>query len=194
MRPLLEMVQLSLAVPRGEAGFWSIILELDKAGPWTVRQVGDRTQVSVQQARFYIRKLRLGGFAEVVETRETGNLPDAIVYRLAEGKKPALAPRLSKDGVELPETAKEKLWRAMKMAKKFTLDDLVVACSDVPRSTANGYCCALAAAGVLAKNGNVFRLVRNLGQQAPRVLSTKLVFDPNAKAVVGSSIATEVRS
>ncbi|TIW27769.1 MAG: hypothetical protein E5V63_08230 [Mesorhizobium sp.] len=189
MRPLLEMVQLSLAVPRGEAGFWSIILELDKAGPWTVRQVSDRTQVRVQSARLYVRKLRLGGFAEVVEIRETtGGVPDAMVYRLVDGKKPQLAPRLTKDGALLPETAKEKLWRAMKMAKKFTLDDLVDACTDVPRSTAKNYCFALSAAGVLAKQGNVFRLVKNLGSQAPRVLQAKLVFDPNKKVVVGSSV------
>ncbi|RWE48577.1 MAG: ArsR family transcriptional regulator [Mesorhizobium sp.] len=187
------MVQLSLAVPRGEAGFWSIILELDKAGPWTVRQVSDRTQVRVQSARFYIRKLRLAGFVEVVEMRETsGGLPDAMVYRLVEGKKPQQAPRLTKDGELLPETAKEKLWRAMKMAKKFTLDDLVDACTDVPLATAKGYCFALSAAGVLAKQGSVFRLVNNLGSQAPRVLRAKLVFDPNKKVVVGSSIVSEV--
>ncbi|RUW41487.1 hypothetical protein EOA37_09500 [Mesorhizobium sp. M2A.F.Ca.ET.015.02.1.1] len=192
MRPLLEMVQLNLAVPRGEAGFWSIILELDKAGPWTVRQVSDRTSVRVQSARMYIRKLRLGGFAEVVETRATGNLPDAMVYRLAEGKKPLLAPRLNNDGEPLPETNKDKLWRAMKMTRKFTPDDLVAACGDVPWSTARGYCFALTAAGILVKQGDVFRLVKNLGNQAPRVLRAKLVFDPNANVVVGSSIATEI--
>lgn len=192
MRPLLEMVQLSLAVPRGEAGFWSIILELDKAGPWTVRQVSDRTQVRVQSARLYIRKLRLGGFAEVVESRASGNLPDALVYRLVDGRKPLLAPRLTKDGAVLPESNKEKLWRAMKMAKKFTLDDLVAACADVPLSTAKGYSLALTAAGILTKQGSIFRLVKNLGSQAPRVLRAKLVFDPNAKVVVGSSIVKEI--
>ncbi|CAN7164143.1 hypothetical protein LJR234_000322 [Mesorhizobium amorphae] len=193
MRPLLEMVQLSLAVPRGEAGFWSVIKDLDKQGrPWTARDVSNRTNTARQLVTRYLRKLRLGGFVEIVDQHEnsSGGLPSAYVYRLV--KKPALAPRLNADGSELPESAKEQLWRAMKMIKLFGMADLVVACPDIPLSTARNYAYALAAAGVLSQNGHVFRLVKNLGVQAPKVLEAKLVFDPNAKVVVGQSIAREV--
>lgn len=192
MRPLLDMVQANIRVPRGEAGFWSIIKELDEQGPWTARAISQRTNCARQLVTRYIRKLRLGGFAELVEQHvgQTG-LPGANVHRLV--KKPALAPRLAADGTLLPESAKDQLWRAMKMTKLFGAADLVAVCPDIPLSTARNYAYALAAAGVLSQNGHVFRLVKNLGSQAPRVLATKLVFDPNAKAVVGSSIAREVR-
>ncbi|WP_027143176.1 hypothetical protein [Mesorhizobium sp. WSM3626] len=194
MRPLLDMVKLNLAVPRGEAGFWTVIKELDRVGrPWTANDVSRRTNVSRRLATRYLRKLRLAGFVEIVDQNKVGNgggLPSENIFTLV--KKPALAPRLAADGKELPESAKEQLWRAMKMIKMFGAADLVGACPDVPLSTARNYACALAAAGILAQNGHVFRLVRNLGNQAPKVLAAKLVFDPNAKVVVGHSVAREV--
>lgn len=193
MRPLLEMVQLNLAVPRGDAGFWEIIKELDKQGPWTATAVSQRTNTARRLATHYIRKLRLAGFVEVVEQQiGPSGLPAANVHRLLQ--RPTLAPRLKADGTMLPESAKDQLWRAMKMTKVFGCADLVAVCPEIPLSTTRNYVCALAAAGVLAQNGHVFRLIKNLGNQAPRVLAAKLVFDPNAKVVVGRSIAREVQS
>jgi hypothetical protein len=190
MRPLLEMVQLNLAVPRGDAGFWEVIKALDKEGPWTATAVSQRTNCARRLVTRYIRKLRLGGFVELVEQRiGPSGLPAANVHRLL--KQPVLAPRLAADGKLLPESAKDQLWRAMKMTKVFGCADLVAVCPDIPWSTTRNYVCALTAAGILSQNGHVFRLIKNLGNQAPRVLAAKLVFDPNAKVVVGSSIARE---
>jgi hypothetical protein len=193
VRPLLEMVQLSLAVPRGEDGFWSVIKGLDDLGrPWTANDVIRRTNVSRRLVTGYLRKLRLGGFIDLVDTHPAGRggIPSVHVYKLV--KKPAVAPRLRKDGSELPETAKEQLWRTMKMVRIFGAADLVAACPDIPLATARNYACSLAAAGVLSQNGHVFRLVNNLGHQAPKVLAAKLVYDPNSKKVVGKSVAREV--
>lgn len=195
-RPLIETVKLSIAVPRGEEGFWSIICRLDDRGSWTVRQVADHTNVAITQVARYVRKLRLGGFAEPIAEQINGrngrNIPSAIVYRLA--KKPFDAPRLRPDGTELPEPAAEQLWRAMKMAKSFGATDLAEVCPGVTKSAARNYCYQLAAAGVLSQNGHVFRLVNNLGPRAPRILRTKFVFDPNSREVIGSSVTFEVKS
>jgi len=193
-RPLLDTVQLSLQVPRGEAGFWSIIRDLDSIGSWTVRQVHDRTNVDVTMVARFVRKLRLGGYAELVGSQANGlngrNIPAANTYRLK--KRPVLVPRLDKEGRALPETANEQLWRAMKMTKAFTPAELAELCPDVSVSAAKGYSYALTAAGVLSHRQGTFRLLRNLGNQAPKILATKLVFDPNTGQVLGPAVAREV--
>lgn len=193
-RPLIDVVTISLTVPRGEDGFWDIIRELDKAGGWTIGQVADRTNVAIQLVRRYVLKLRRGGYLEIIDVRACRAgpaLPRANVYRLV--RHPVQAPRLASDGSPLPETANDSLWRAMKMLRSFTVDDLAEACRPVSRSYAKQYCNALANAGIAIKRGDAYSLTRNLGGRAPRILATRMVYDPNAKVVVGSSVAREVR-
>lgn len=192
-RPTLEMVQISISVPRGEAGYWSIIRDLDRAGPWTVRQICARTNVKTQAVGRYVRQLRLAGIAQIVETKKAcgDNLPAALSYRL--NKRPLIAPRLTLEGQVKPESALDQLWRAMKMAKVFSLADMADHCPDIPRETAKRYLSQLAAAGVVVGTPSRYRLARNLGNQAPKILNTKLVYDPNSKSVIGPSITTEAK-
>ncbi|RWO83970.1 MAG: hypothetical protein EOS18_03750 [Mesorhizobium sp.] len=196
MRPLVDMIKLSLVVPRGEAGFWSIILDLDKKGTWTGKQVADRTNVSRNIVNDYLRRLSIGGFTEIVEQTTTGrmgrNVRPAIVYRLL--KRPTRAPRLRRDGSLIAETAKEQLWRAIRMAKEFNALDLPQLCaSDVKPATAKSYVYALAACGVLVGKWPNYRLRLNVGSAAPKILTTRFVFDPNKNVVLGSSVAREVQ-
>ncbi|MER8923353.1 hypothetical protein [Mesorhizobium sp. LNJC384A00] len=196
LRAIVDMVQISIAVPRGEAGYWSIIRDLDLGGPWTVRQICDRTNVSTSLVGRYVRRLKLAGIAQVVETRTAGNvgggnLPAAVIYRLV--RRPLVAPRISRDGKAMPELGIEQLWRAMKMAKVFSHADLSEHCPDVAIGTVKAYLQALSAAGIVAGNPGAYRLVRNLGLQAPKILATKLVYDPNKKTVVGPSVTFEVK-
>lgn len=190
-RPLLDMVQLSISVPRGDAGYWAIIRELDRTGPWTVRQICARTNVKTQAVGRYVRQLRLAGIAQIVETKKTcgDNLPAAVVHRLV--KRPLIAPRLTLDGREKEENATDRLWRAIKMAKVFSLADMDQHCPNICRGTAKRYLQALAAAGIVVGTPARYRLVRNLGLQAPKILITKVVFDPNSKSVVGPSVTRE---
>ncbi|SDA39447.1 hypothetical protein [Mesorhizobium qingshengii] len=193
MRPLVDMVKLSLAVPRGEAGFWQIILDLDKKGPWTGKQVADRTNVSRNIVNDYLRRLNLGGFTSIVEQQLKGrmgrNVRPEIVYVLA--KWPQRAPRLHRDGSAIPETAKEQLWRAIRMAKQFNALDLPQLCvSDVKPATVSSYIYALVAVGVIVGKWPNYRLVRNIGSAAPKILTAKVVFDPNKNVVLGSSVVT----
>ncbi|TPJ83874.1 hypothetical protein FJ422_16510 [Mesorhizobium sp. B2-6-3] len=197
MRPLLDMVQLSLAVPRGEAGFWSIIVDLDRKGDWTGRQVADRTNVSRNIVNDYLRRLHLGGFTKIVGQHQKGrmgrNMRPENTYRLL--KRPQRAPRLHRDGSPIPETAKEQLWRAIRMAKQFNALDLPQLCvGDVRPGTVSSYVYALAACGVIVGNWPNYRLVRNLGSAAPKILTAKIVFDPNKNVVLGSSVAREAQS
>ncbi|MER9047626.1 hypothetical protein NKH89_10160 [Mesorhizobium sp. M0923] len=195
-RSILDIVQISIAVPRGEAGYWSIIRDLDLGGPWTVRQICDRTNVKTQAVGRFVRKLRLAGIAQVVDQKTAShgggaNLPATVVYRLA--KRPAVAPRLTPDGKTPPETAIEQVWRAIKMAKVFSLADMAENCPDVPRRTVEAYLYALSTAGVVAGSPGRYRLVHNLGLQAPKILATKMVFDPNSKTVIGRPVASEAK-
>jgi hypothetical protein len=192
---ILRMVQINIDVPRGEAGYWSIILDLDQSGPWTVRQICDRTNVQTQAVGNFVRKLRLAGIANVIDRKPAShgggdNLPATVVYRLA--KRPLLSPRLARDGKVMPETAIEQLWRAIKMAKVFSLAELAEHCPDVPPKTAKAYLYQLSKAGIVAGKPAAYRLARKLGPLAPKVLATRVVFDPNSKSVIGLPVASEV--
>ncbi|CDX20195.1 conserved hypothetical protein [Mesorhizobium sp. ORS 3359] len=195
MRSLLDMVKINLKVPRGEAGFWSIILKLDPAGPWTIRQVGDRTNSSLKIVDNYVRRLLLAEFVTVVATearKGPGNFAQARYFRLTE-KCPLVAPRIKQDGTVLPETGNEQVWRAIRMLKSFSALELHQHCaSDVAPGSAGNYARALAAAGVVVGTWPNYRLVRDLGPQAPKLLSARMVFDPNATAVLGDVVAREV--
>ncbi|RUU24985.1 MarR family transcriptional regulator [Mesorhizobium sp. M6A.T.Ca.TU.002.02.2.1] len=196
-RSIVDMVEISIAVPRGEAGYWSIIRELDRDGPWTVRQICQRTNVKTQAVGTFVRKLRLAGIAQVVEKQASNeggrrdNLPEAVVYRLA--KRPLLAPRLTLDGKVRPEMAIDRVWRAIKMSKVFSLADIKESCPDVHPSAAEAYLRALCRAGVVVGTPRSYRLARNLGLQAPKILATKVVFDPNSKTVIGCPVANEAK-
>ncbi|RWN30152.1 MAG: hypothetical protein EOR97_17425 [Mesorhizobium sp.] len=197
MRPLLETVHLSMSVPRGDAGFWSIILELNKVGTWTAKQVTDKTNTNRRLVGDYIRRLVAAGYAEIAEKMPAGpagtSFAHAYQYRLL--KQPLVAPRIRKDGTELPEMAIEQLWRAIRMAKTFSALDLVQLChGEIALGTAKNYARALATAGVTTGQWPNYRLVRDLGPAAPKVLAVKMVYDPNSKEVVGRSIpAREVK-
>lgn len=196
-RSIVDMVEISIAVPRGEAGYWSIIRDLDRDGPWTVRQICQRTNVKIQAVGTFVRKLRLAGIAKVVEKNPSNqdarrdNLPEAVVYRLA--KRPLLAPRLTLDGKVRPEMAIDQVWRAIKMFKVFSLVDIKESCPDVHPSTAEAYLRALRQAGVVVGTPTSYRLALNLGLQAPKVLATKVLFDPNSKTVIGRPVASEAK-
>ena len=201
-RPLLDMIQASLRVPRGIDGFWSIITEIDLIGPWTIRAVAASTNVHLRNVSAFVDTLVAGGYAVVVDSPPRGpKLPAAKTYRLL--KRPADAPRLRRDGSELPEPHIETLWRTMKIAKTFTTSELAALSSTGERvvkiSTARAYLRDLLRVGIIVeirpgRSGQEahYRLVRNLGSRAPKILNTHVVFDPNANAVVGEAIAREV--
>jgi hypothetical protein len=98
------------------------------------------------------------------------------------------APRLRKDGTELPATAQQHMWLTMKIVGNFTAEELALYVSSeeraVPVGTAESYIRHLEKAGYLASAGTqgkapLYRLIRNTGGYPPVVQRASVVFDPN---------------
>lgn len=200
-RNVVEMAQVSLKVPRGFSGFWTIIRDLDQAGPWTLRMVDERTNVVTADVRDFLRRLVKGGFAEKVGSvpnRQANTGSPSTAYRLV--KRPLMAPRLDRTGKELSEPQRETLWRAMKMVKTFDADELSNLTETVTQKVAYKYLLALCRVGIVAPidgtgklRSRRFRLVMNLGAQAPLITKVEqLVFDPNSGTVIGEAQMVEV--
>jgi hypothetical protein len=201
-RPFLEQLELQAELPRGNAGLWSIILRLDEAGPWTASDVDGQTNLNPGTARGLVRRLVAGGYATRVGSRTTRgrNPQEAPLYRLT--SRPAEVPRLAPDGTAYPELLIERLWRVIKMAKEFTADELTALATTEDRPinplSARSYCDRLARAGVLARATRRgaeprYRLTRNLGARAPKILAAKVVYDPNAGEVLETASLREVQ-
>lgn len=188
-RDFFERLALSAQMPIGFGGIWSIMLELDRSGPWTAGDVDKRTNVNKGTPRDFLRRLKAACYVEIVGTRITGDKAKqpAPLYRLT--RRPLQPPRLRRDGTELPELQRDTIWRTIKMAKAFTVNEIVQLISrpgeaPVKRNAVISYCDALTRARVLSRSGKKgreshYRLIRNVGAKAPMILSTKLVYDPN---------------
>lgn len=111
------------------------------------------------------------------------------------------APRLRKDGTPVPTTARDAMWRAMRMLKgAWSWRDLAFAAATddlrVDEQDARDYCQHLAAAGYLrvveaGKGGGrgipgryCFVPGMNTGPRPPMVQRLKTVFDPNLGKVM----------
>lgn len=202
-RPLTETIALSLRVPRGHDGFWSIIMDLGSRPGSTFSQadIDGRTNVDRATVSDYVRRLVRSGHLMVVST-ETVGVVRSHRYRLARPSR--TTPRVRRDGTECPEPALDRMWRAMKMLDRWTWIDLVEATTTetlppVADATAKTYARRLHAAGVLQvivpggpNRPAVYRLLRNVGAAAPRILRAHIVFDPNSNTVLGTPEAEEV--
>ncbi|MEX1083679.1 MAG: hypothetical protein WEC82_05110 [Xanthobacteraceae bacterium] len=197
-RPLPEMIRLAARVPRGEAGYWQIMLALDaRHGSFTVPDVEGESNVKAGAVAQYLRKLVKGGFAKQDGERPAPARP-CKVYRLV--KKPAEAPRLRADGSPLGRTMTAQLWTAIRSLKQFHPREVAyTATTDrkVPVATANAYMRKLAAAGYLiGLAGGQYRLKpsMNTGPLAPAILRIHAVFDRNRNEIVGDDYEAEVTS
>jgi hypothetical protein len=195
-RQSIEQLQVNFVVPRGDAGFWAIIRELDAAGPWGWREVDKRSNVHERSVRDYIKRLELAGFVERVSQGTTGLGSKATQYRLIQS--PIEAPRIDRKGKVYPESKQQRLWRSMRMAKTFSLPELrdLAAGDDMPMTLtlAQFFTKALVGVGVVQPIGStasaerIYRLARDLGPIAPKISLARVVFDPNGKCVLGQPV------
>lgn len=199
--PYLEFVSVKTRIPRGESGIWSVMVELDASGPWSARDIWTRTAENAGSTHQLLRRLKAGGYVEQVGEKITGgrNPQVAPLYRLK--SRPVEMPRLRKDGTPLPELAIDTLWRTIKMAKTFTASELADLASrgvrPINSNTARSYCDHLTRAGVLSRvtgkdRRSRYTLIHNVGAHAPKVLASRIVFDPNTQTVLGDADAREV--
>ena len=66
-----DTLAIEIKVPRGFAGYWQIIRDLDQQGPWTIREVSDQTNVKIKEVQDFVWRLHKGGYAEIIGIRET---------------------------------------------------------------------------------------------------------------------------
>lgn len=207
-RPFFKDVRVE--IPRGEDGFWTIVRALGSQGPFTIRDIVAQTNCAGGTVSGYCRRLIRGGFIEPVGERPHPRswFDPSTTYRIA--KPVELPPRLTKDGSERPEPQIQLIWRTLKMLRRFTAreiaQEIAPADPEAKINTIRSYLHELARVGIIARidggknkakhgGGTVearFRLVRNVGAQAPKILAGKMVFDPNAGALVGPVSAHEV--
>lgn len=185
--------------PRGRDGLWRMLLDLDEKGPWSNGDASRATNLNRGTLAEFLSRLRKAGFIERAGERpHRRGGPAIVLYRLS--RRPIEAPRVSRDGQIQPEHHIDVLWRTIKMLKSFTLDELTAAASsadrEMNRNSVGSYVNDLSRVGVLAKSGPLrqrqFRLIRNVGALAPKILAAKVVFDPNAHAIIGVADTREV--
>lgn len=187
---------------RGKDHLWSVMLELDRAGPFTVRDVDDQTNMpDISHVWRYVKALHVGGFLVVV-----GEVParsrNAVLYQVAQ--RVPHAPRLDRDG--MPSTYGRRIqnmWNVLRgpgagtgiRPEELALLASTEACP-VTLASAKDYLYALSMAGCLqvvkpakkGRNGHsaAYRLPssRRTGPLAPMVMATRMVFDPNTNSIV----------
>jgi len=198
-RSLPDMARVSAVVPRGRAGFWQIIRDLDARGDFSIADVVRETNVSRGGVDVYFRCLIEAGFLRQVGTRPNVGTP-IKTYRLT--KRPSRAPRLRDDGTEVA-SAKENLWRAIRARRVFTTAELAFIASTpelpISHKTAMSYVVRLNAAGYFTSTGTgrgserTYRLKpgMNTGPLPPAVLRIDAVWDRNLKKVMGDGVAKE---
>ncbi len=193
-RSQIEMLRLTARVPRGEAGFWKIMRELDARGMFSIADVEGESNVKPGAVAQYMRKLVKGGFARVSGFRDAPARPQKL-YRLC--KRPAEAPRLRADGTEIGRDDRQCLWTAMRALQTFSVADVRYAASQGRKSirtpSAQRYIAHLEDAGYLSRTGapdGFYRLLprMNTGPLAPSILRLDVVFDRNKKQLVGPDV------
>jgi len=197
-RALDEKFALNARLPRGEEGWWRIILTLDAEGPWTVPMVDGETNTRRSCVGKYVRRLVKAGYARVVSAAVEHNRPQAKQYRLLKTQKQA--PRIRPDGSIIQSSQQECMWRAMRSLRSgFTVRELAFAASmpgqEVKESAARRYVEWLARAGYLVlvrpRAGrldlNVWRLkpAMNTGPLSPTLLRVDGIYDRNLRRLMG---------
>lgn len=194
-------------VLRGHEHFWSIIMARHHVGDtFSIRDIDLASNANTETVRDFVRRLVKAGLIE-----EVAGAPAMIDVRYRSLVIQSSAPRVRRDGSVIESLSGTRcMWNLMRAPMSrggFTYRDLVhwskTDETAITATTAKTYIQMLSAAGYLiqtdaGKPGTpaTWRLdpKMNTGPQAPMILRTKLVFDPNRQEVMGSADAEEVLS
>lgn len=193
-------------VQRGNDHYWRVmraLTEADRERPFDLADVlgfcirGDRKSL-----RDFLRRLEK---AQIV-AGPFENTEGGLYWRLI--KRPMLLPHLDGDGRPLT-SGQDAMWNAIRALGSFDADELALAASTeicaIAVITAASYLRRLNDAGYLkierpsmagrSPRKTIYRLKpsMNTGPLAPKILRTKLVYDPNRNAVMGPVVAEEDR-
>ena len=189
--------------PEGRQVIWTAIRKLSAgaARGITVMEVEDITRIEPATIRTYMKSLTNAGILKMLPGERTNPK-----HRRYEKQRWMLvkdmgveAPRVRTNGELVTQgSARDQMWRAMKMIGDFTYRDLAVHASTeecrVSETDAKDYCKHLLKASYLrvtrkhqkGKDASpaAYRLIRNTGPKAPMIQRIKQVFDPNLGEVV----------
>lgn len=186
---------------RGYEHYWRVMRELSQEQrTFTVGDIEARCRDAAHGDVWdYLRRLEKAGVAEKTGEKRPGTGPGASrdVWRLNRTHGPA--PRLRRDGSECPMGGQQKLWIAMRSLREFTAAELGYAASmdaPMPRNTVTTYLRRLSSAGYLVQTRDTYRLKPSMdtGPEAPKVLATHSIWDPNRGSLVGDVTTEEVTS
>mgnify|MGYP000963256396 CR=1 FL=1 len=187
-------------IRRGRDHYWTLIRNLtafDRDALFDATFILERSQdVDLSSIRRDLTTLERAGFLARVQAG------GVTMWRVVQ--RPTRLPSLSADG-RVVETGQGAMWNAIRALGSFTHAEVALAASteELPISpiAAKSYVLRLAGVGYLkvertatSKRQARWRLrpSMNTGPLPPRILRTKLVFDPNRNEVVGLSDAEEV--
>lgn len=193
-------VQKGLPIRRGYDHFWSVIMDLDRRSqPITVDAIFTKSSAEREAIRAFVRRLAKAG---VLEQVENGTAYKALLRQSS-------TPRIRRNGSLIEsQPARRCMWNYMRgpMARNgFCTRDLVNwSQTDETRITmdsARAYVSHLFDAGYLillaaGKRGSpaYYRLDPKMikGPEAPVVLRSQFVYDPNNQEIYGDATAEEV--
>lgn len=197
MKPI-RFTTADVRLPLGDDGIWSLILSFDEAqGTWSVSDLDGAANMDAGTIRDFVRRLLKAGRIARAGTRPARppSHQQAVLYRLV--IRSLETPRLRRDGTECPEPAIDRMWRVIRMVRSFSAGD-IAEMTPVPAATAERYLRHLATGPepILRvssqKGGRAYVLVRDIGAKAPKVLRGHVLFDPNARQLVGPVRTEEV--
>lgn len=189
-------VDRSRPIRRGSAYMWSVVRDLTKERRdrvFTATDVLDQTNATeLSTVRKWARTLVKAGILEEVEGG----------FRCL--KRPTMLPHISNAG-KVVGGRNDAMWAAIRALKSFSPRELALVASTeeapVKEWTAKSYTALLHAAGYLVvisaatpRRQATYRLKpsKNTGPLAPRILRSKLVYDPNLAQVMGDAECEEV--
>ena len=212
--PFILEMELKASRLRGHDHFWDVIRAHGVGGEFTVVDVVGQTNAHQASVDDFVRRLLRAGYLALAGYRQVANphwtvnkAVKARLYRVL--KVPSDTPSLRRDGsAGSYGTGRQNMWnilRGPQAREGIDARDLVLLAEtdDVPVSLASAkeYLGRLEVAGYLkvAQKAASGRLTRyrlapgmNTGPKAPKLLKTRVVYDPNRREVVGDTVAEEV--
>lgn len=175
---------------------WATIRQLKK---FRASDIIEKTNIPQRTITTYLYSLVLAGFlSKETEEKEWERLGNILKYKVVSftliRDNGFDAPRLRRDGSPILETSQNRMWRAIRILKIFTLQELlsVVVNNEVSVSTtaADTYLKQLRKAGYLKKqrDDKAYQInpAMNYGAKAPQIQKINQIYDPNIKKVVWS--------
>lgn len=166
---------------------WAAIRQLKN---FRVRDLEDKTRVHERTILSYLQVLTQAGILEKTKVSVEGHGSlTRVEYTLLKDMG-VNTPKFNKQGINLEDTIQAKVWRAIRVTKKFSLKDMITIIADENKapsaSAVERYLVSLKTAGYLSKkkNDKIYHLINNTGPKAPQIKKTKQIYDPNLKSIV----------